>query len=106
MTASIPIVILAGSDDRPAEMPAEAHGRHPLSGYKGADVRFGDRTLVEIVIDRLEACGRFGPIYVAGPSAAYAGVRSRANRHVSALSCRRSMPRASTCQPGSPFERR
>ena len=66
MTASLPIVILAGSDDRPAEMPAEADGRHPLSGYKGVDVRIAGKTLVETVIDRLRACGRFGPIHVIG----------------------------------------
>jgi hypothetical protein len=75
---SIPIVILAGSDARPAELPEEGRDRHPLTGYKGATVRIGDRSLVEVVIERLEACDRFGPIYVAGPGRAYEDIRQRA----------------------------
>ena len=53
MATSIPIVILAGSDRRPAEMPADGRHEHPLSGYKGVDIRIGGRSLVATVIDRL-----------------------------------------------------
>ncbi len=67
----LPIVILAGSDPRPAALPADGRDKHPLAGYKGVDVRIGDRTLVETVVDRLRASGRFDPVYVVGPVSAF-----------------------------------
>jgi hypothetical protein len=74
----LPIVILAGSDGRPAELPAEGRDRHPLSGYKGADVRIAGRPLIEASIGRLAASGVFDPIYVVGPASRYASLGSRA----------------------------
>jgi hypothetical protein len=72
MSASaLPIVVLAGSDRRPPELPADGKQAHPLSGYKGADVRIGGRTLVETVVERLHQSGRFGRIYVLGPLRIY-----------------------------------
>ncbi len=69
--SALPIVILAGSDPRPAALPADGRDKHPLAGYKGVDVRIGDRTLVETVVDRLRASGRFDPVYVAGPASGF-----------------------------------
>jgi len=65
----IPIVILAGSDRRPGDLPSTVRDKHPLSGYKAVDVHIGGRTLIEVLIERLERCDRFHPIYVAGPAA-------------------------------------
>ncbi len=74
----IPIIVLGGSDRTPVRLPDDARDEHPLSGYKGVDLRIGDRPVVEIVVERLEASGEFGPIYVAGPASAYGRVRTRA----------------------------
>jgi hypothetical protein len=74
--SALPIVVLAGSDPRPAALPADGRDKHPLAGYKGVDVRIGDRTLVETVVDRLRASGRFDPVYVAGPISAFERIQS------------------------------
>lgn len=71
---ALPIIVLAGSDLRPADLPADGRDKHPLAGYKGADVRIGDRTLIEAVVDRLRRSERFDPIYVAGPASAFAPI--------------------------------
>jgi hypothetical protein len=63
------VVILAGSDRRPSELPETGRDKHPLLGYKGVDVRIGGRPIVAVVADRLRASGGVGPIYVAGPLA-------------------------------------
>jgi hypothetical protein len=73
----IPIVILAGSDRRPGDLPSTVRDKHPLSGYKGVDVHIGGRTLIEVLIERLERSERFLPIYVAGPSSVLRPVRGR-----------------------------
>jgi len=73
----LPIVILGGSDRRPVRLPDRGRDKHPLSGYKGVDVRIGDRSLVETVIDRIERSGRFHPINVVGPQSIYAPLRPR-----------------------------
>lgn len=67
----IPVVILAGSDRQPPEMPAAGRDKHPLSGYKGVDVLIDGRPLVETLVDRLRDAGGFAPIYVAGPRSVY-----------------------------------
>jgi hypothetical protein len=72
-----PILILAGSDRRPVELPDGGRDKHPLSGYKGADIRIGERTLVEAVIARLDESERFGPVYVVGPASAYGMLADR-----------------------------
>jgi len=77
--SALPIVILAGSDPRPAVLPADGRDKHPLAGYKGVDVRIGDRTLVETVVDRLRASGRFDPVYVAGPVSAFGRMQSESS---------------------------
>jgi hypothetical protein len=67
----IPLIVLGGSDRRPAELPPQGTGFHALSGCKGLDVRLGGRCLIEHLIDRLRSTGAFDPIWVAGPAAAY-----------------------------------
>lgn len=70
-TRRIPIVILAGSDRRAVELPADGRDAHPLSGYKGVDIRIGDGTLLEAVIQRLRASDRFSQIHVLGPASVF-----------------------------------
>ena len=67
----IPIVILAGADRKPATLPEQGRDKHPLVGYKSVDVRIEGRTLIETVVQRLEASGGFFPIYIAGPREVY-----------------------------------
>ena len=67
----IPLILLAGSSRRYDQMPADGQGHHPLSGYKAASLRLGDKPLIEHVCDSFRACGAFDPIYVAGPEAVY-----------------------------------
>jgi len=69
----IPLVILAGSDTRPAALPERARDKHPLSGFKGLRVRIGDKTLIEHVVERVRSSGWFDPILVAGPRRVYDG---------------------------------
>ncbi len=76
--AKIPLVILAGSDGRPTKLPDEGKDKHPLSGFKGVDIRIDGRPLVETVVNRLEGSGRFAPIYLVGPESAYRDVRTSA----------------------------
>jgi hypothetical protein len=67
----IPLVILGGSDRRPAALPPQGRDLHPLSGCKALDIRFGGRCLIEHLVDRLRSTGAFAPIWVAGPAASY-----------------------------------
>jgi len=71
MPVTLPLVILGGSDRRAAALPEAAAGKHPLTGYKGVDVRLGGRPLVQVVAERFLASGAFEPVYVAGPEAVY-----------------------------------
>lgn len=68
---SIPLVILGGRDRRGTVLPEEAHDKVSLRGYKGADLRIGDRPLIEVAIERWRGAGFFEPIYIAGPLAVY-----------------------------------
>ena len=72
---SVPLIVLGGSDRRPAYMPPRGRSKHPLTGIKGVDVKIGDRPLIEVVIDRLREADAFDPIYVAGPGHAYRSLR-------------------------------
>jgi hypothetical protein len=74
MPVTLPLVILGGSDRRAATLPEAAAGKHPLTGYKGVDVRLGGRPLIEVVADRFLASGAFSPVYVAGPEPVYRGL--------------------------------
>ncbi len=102
-----PTVILGGSDRRPTELPPTAHDKHPLAGYKGADIRFGGRPLVGILIERLDATGRFGPIYIAGPVRVYRGIAGGATVIDTdgnfAENIRNAMEHVRASHPGSPI---
>jgi hypothetical protein len=74
----IPIIVMGGSDRRRVRLPAEGQDKHPLSGYKGVDLRIGGRPVLAIVVERLEASGAFAPIYLAGPAAVYGSLETRA----------------------------
>jgi hypothetical protein len=63
----LPIIVLAGSDQHAGRLPEKGGDKHPLSGYKAADIRVGEHSLIETLLSRLEASGRFAPIYVVGP---------------------------------------
>jgi hypothetical protein len=76
---TLPLIILGGSDRRRPTLPAGVRGKVPLSGYKGAELLFQGRPLVEVLVERLLATGRFDPIYIAGPRAVYREVRSSAS---------------------------
>jgi hypothetical protein len=68
---TVPLVILGGSDRKPPKLPPKGRDKHPLSGCKGVDLRIGGHPLIELLAQRLEASGEFGPIYLAGPAAVY-----------------------------------
>jgi hypothetical protein len=70
----IPITILAGSDHSPGHLPESGAGLHPLAVYKGAEVEVGGRHLIELLVEQIAACQRFGPITIAGPAAVYASL--------------------------------
>jgi hypothetical protein len=67
----IPLIVLGGSDRKPATMPATGSQQHPLTGYKGLDIRIGGRPMVEILIERLWQSDCFAPIHLAGPRQVY-----------------------------------
>jgi len=67
----LPLIVLGGSDPTPSVMPRDSGDQHPLSGYKGADIQIMGRSLVEVVLDRVCACGCFEPVYLAGPERVY-----------------------------------
>jgi hypothetical protein len=72
---TIPLIILGGSDRKASRLPPTGQDKHPLAGYKGIDIRIGDRYLIEEVVDRFQANGSFGPIYIAGPARIYKAAR-------------------------------
>jgi hypothetical protein len=72
MPETIPTVVLGGSDKKPVTLPPDAEGKHALTGCKGVDIRLGGRCLADLTVERLRACGRFDPIWIAGPAEAYA----------------------------------
>lgn len=75
---SIPLVVLAGADRRPVRLPAAAASDHRVVvGYKGASLRIGGRMLISRLIERLQACGAFDPILVAGPAHVYRSTCTR-----------------------------
>jgi len=74
--ASIPVVVLAGSDRRPSDLPEGVGDLHPLAGYKGMAIRIGGRPLVVNIAERVAAVPGFGPIYIAGPVRVYRGLEN------------------------------
>jgi len=72
----IPLIILGGSDGKAADLPEAGSDKHPLAAYKGVAIRIGDRPLLEVVLDGIEDSGKFGPVFLAGPSRVYGEIRS------------------------------
>ena len=68
-----PLVVLAGSDPRPARLTEAGERYRPLSGHKGAYLRIGGQPLVRRILESLVASKRFSTLYVAGPEPVYAG---------------------------------
>lgn len=64
---AIPLVILAGSDNRPTRLPRRARNRKPLGGYKALDIRIDGRPMVDHLCEQVLASGMFSGIYIAGP---------------------------------------
>ena len=75
----IPMVVLGGSDRKSTRLPDGSEDKHPLSGYKGVDIRLGGRPMIETIVERLKAVGCFGPIYIAGPARVYSRVQCGAS---------------------------
>ena len=74
MKHAIPILILGGSDPKPASLPDAGRDKHALRGYKGRDLLIGGRPMIQVVVERLKESGGFDPIYVAGPQEVYQGI--------------------------------
>jgi hypothetical protein len=68
---AIPLVILGGSDRRAGPLPPSGQDKHPLVGYKGVDLRIGGRSLISVLLERLEQSGAFAPVAIAGPRDVY-----------------------------------
>ena len=73
-TAAPPLVLLAGSDSRPARLTEAGRGYRPLTGHKAADLKIEGQPLVRSILARLAESNRFSDLYVAGPSRVYAGL--------------------------------
>ena len=71
MREKLPLIILAGGIDKPTVLPEGGADKSPLLGAKGIDIKLGGRPLIDHLIERLQASGGFGPIWIAGPIAAY-----------------------------------
>jgi hypothetical protein len=69
-----PVIVLGGSDRKPVELPSEGRHQHPLSGYKGVDIRLSGRSLVDHLVERLRACKGFSSVFVAGPERVFGGL--------------------------------
>lgn len=71
---TLPLIVLGGSDRKATRLPAAGRDKHPITGYKGVDVRIHGRAVIEILAERLAASGEFGPLFLAGPEHVYRGV--------------------------------
>lgn len=76
MSTKIPLIILGGRDRAGTQLPEAGRDKHVLRGYKAIDLRIAGRPLINILLDRLRACDRFDPIYLAGPRKIYEPVVS------------------------------
>lgn len=73
----VPLIVLAGSDARPAALP-EGAGVVALAGAKSLDIVIAGRPLIDHVLERLRNTGAFDPIFVAGPRATFGDQRDGA----------------------------
>lgn len=75
-TDPIPLVILAGSDRQAVRLPESGAGLHPLTGYKGLDLKISGTPLIDLVIKQIQLSGRFAPLYITGPKHIYGESRN------------------------------
>jgi hypothetical protein len=75
---TLPLIVLAGSDRQPVSLPEDVVGLHPLRGYKGVDIEIAGRSLIDLLIDRLEQSASFTRLFVAGPARIYGEARGTA----------------------------
>ena len=54
----IPAIVLGGRDPRPTTLPQGGEDQHPLTGYKGVEIRIQGRPIVEHLVECLESSGR------------------------------------------------
>src|SRR5438105_5690896 len=74
MPEAMPILILAGSDQRPGPVPQDLQPDDMLSGFKGAIRLPWGRSLAAELVDRVRATGRFQDPLLVGPKTVYAGL--------------------------------
>ncbi len=70
----LPLIILAGGDPRPVELPPTGSEHKPLSGFKAVRIEIHGRCLISHVIERFQESGAFDPIVIAGPKDVYGNV--------------------------------
>ncbi len=75
---SLPLVILAGSDRKPAQLPERGADKHPLRGPKGLQIVIGGEPLIDRLIRLLNELGYFDPIFIVGPRSSYGEAREGA----------------------------
>lgn len=75
-TEPLPLIVLAGGDAKPSELPEAGAQLHPLRGPKGLALQVQGRPIIDVLLDRLMASGYFDPIFVAGPAGMYGPERS------------------------------
>lgn len=72
----VPLIVLAGGDAKPSELPEAGAELHPLEGPKGLALQVQGRPIIDVLVDRLKASGYFDPIFIAGPADMYGHERS------------------------------
>lgn len=65
------MIVLAGSDAKPAQLPESGADKHPVSGPKGMSIQLGGMPLIDHLLLRLGQAEVFDPIFIAGPASAY-----------------------------------
>lgn len=68
---TFPLVILGGRDHKSTVLPEDGRDKHLLAGFKAVEIQIGGRPIILHLIERLQACGAFDPIYIAGPAEVY-----------------------------------
>jgi hypothetical protein len=70
-SSRIALIVLAGSDAKPAQLPESGADKHPVSGPKGMAIQLGGMPLIDQLLVRLKQAVVFDPIFIAGPVGAY-----------------------------------
>jgi len=72
---TLPLVVLAGSARKWERLAGDPDR---LLGPKGITIKHDGRPLIDVVVERFHETGAFGPIFIAGPAAAYGSARGPA----------------------------